>query len=104
VFWDDTYDADGDGRWDDPLTHVGMVTQAGADGTVSYVHLNYRKGIVVERMNLREPDVHQRMVGGRMTIVNSPLRMAEAGKDHPDVWLAGQLFRVLGMGYLLAPR
>jgi hypothetical protein len=44
------------------------------------------------------------MVGGRMTIVNSPLRMAEAGKDHPDLWLAGQLFRVLGMGYLLTPR
>ena len=36
-----------------------------------------------------------------MTIVNSPLRMAEAGKAHPDRWLAGQLYRVLGMGYLL---
>ena len=104
VFWDNTYDADGDGAWDDQLTHVGMVVETGADGTISYVHLNYRKGIVVEKMSLREPDVHQRTAGGRVTIVNSPLRMAEAGKDHPDRWLAGQLYRVLGMGYLLAPR
>ncbi len=104
VFWDDTYDADGDGTWDDTLTHVGMVVDTGADGTISYVHLNYRKGIVVEKMNLREPDVHQRTAGGKVTIVNSPLRMAEAGKDHPERWLAGQLYRVLGMGYLLAPR
>jgi hypothetical protein len=104
VFWDNTYDADSDGTWDDQLTHVGMVVETVADGTVSYVHLNYRKGIVVEKMNLREPDVHQRTAGGKVTIVNSPMRMAEAGKDHPDTWLAGQLYRVLGMGYLLAPR
>lgn len=100
VFWDDTYDADGDGAWDDPLTHVGMVMETAPDGTISYVHLNYRKGIVIERMNLREPDVHQATRGGKVTIVNSPLRMAEAGKPHPDRWLAGQLYRVLGMGYL----
>jgi hypothetical protein len=104
VFWDDTYDADGDGAWDDPLTHVGMVMETAADGTVSYVHLNYRKGIVIERMNLREPDVYQRMKGGEATIVNSPLRMAGAGTAHPDRWLAGQLYRVLGMGYLITAR
>lgn len=104
VFWDDTYDANGNGKRDDPLTHVGMVVDAGADGAISYVHLNYRRGIVIERMNLREPDVHQRSVGGKVTVVNSPLRMAETGTGHPDRWLAGQLYRVLGMGYLLAPR
>ena len=65
VFWDDTYDADGDGAWDDPLTHVGMVMETAADGTISYVHLNYRKGIVIEQMNLREPDVHQRVKNGK---------------------------------------
>jgi len=104
VFWDDTYDADGDGRWNDPLTHVGMVMETARDGTISYIHLNYRKGIVIERMNLREPDVHQRAAAGKVTIVNSPLRMAETGKAHPDRWLAGQLYRVLGMGYLFGPR
>jgi hypothetical protein len=104
VFWDDTYDADGDGAWDDPLTHVGMVMETAADGTVSFVHLNYRKGIVIETMNLREPGVHQRVKAGKMTIVNSPLRMAETGKEHPAKWLAGQLYRVLGMGYLLEAR
>jgi hypothetical protein len=68
------------------------------------VHLNYRKGIVIEQMNLREPEVHQRAKGGVATIVNSPLRMAEAGTAHPDRWLAGQLYRVLGMGYLFTAR
>jgi hypothetical protein len=104
VFWDDTYDADGDGAWDDPLTHVGMVVETRADGTIGYVHLNYRRGIVVEWMNLREPDVHQRTKNGTVTIVNSPIRMAEAGTLHPDRWLAGQLYRVLGMGYRYSPR
>jgi hypothetical protein len=104
VFWDDTYDADGDGAWDDPLTHVGMVMETAADGTISYVHLNYRRGIVIEQMSLREPDVHQRSKNGRVTIVNSPLRMAEVGKPHPNRWLAGQLYRVLGMGYLYVSR
>jgi hypothetical protein len=104
VFWDDTYDADGDGAWDDPLTHVGMVMETAADGAISYVHLNYRTGIVIERMNLREPDLHQRVKGGSVTIVNSPLRMAEKGRPHPDRWLAGQLYRVLGMGYLFSSR
>ncbi len=104
VFWDDTYDADGDGTWDDPLTHVGMVMGTAGDGTISYVHLNYRKGIVIEWMDLREPDVHQRVRDGKVTIVNSPLRMAETGRLHPDRWLAGQLYRVLGMGYLYLPR
>src|SRR5208337_912342 len=27
IFWDNTYDADGDARWDDPLSHVGMVVR-----------------------------------------------------------------------------
>jgi hypothetical protein len=104
VFWDDTYDADGDGAWDDPLTHVGMVLDTAADGTIAYVHLNYRRGIVVEWMNLREPDVYQRARNGKVTIVNSPIRMAEAGAPHPDRWLSGQLYRALGMGYLYPPR
>lgn len=101
IFWDNTYDHDRNGKWDDPLTHVGMVTEVSADGTVAYVHHNVRTGIVIEYMNLRSPDVQSRMEWGRLRILNSPLRLAERGKPHPPRWLAGQLYRILGMGYLL---
>jgi hypothetical protein len=100
IFWDNTYDRNEDGRWNDPLTHVGMVMNVSANGDVEYVHLNYRRGIIIENMNLREPEIHQRMEKGQMRIINSPMRMKQAGKEHPDNWLSGQLFKIFGMGYL----
>jgi hypothetical protein len=104
VFWDNTYDADGDGGWNDELTHVGMVTETSPDGTISYVHYNVRTGIVIESMNLLHPDVNERSEWGRVRILNSPLRLAQKGKPHPPHWLSGQLYRSLGMGYLLPER
>jgi len=104
IFWDNTYDHDGNGKWDDPLTHVGMVTEVSDNGTISYVHHHVRTGIVIEHMNLRSPDVQSRMEWGHLRILNSPLRLAERGNPHPPRWLAGQLYRILGMGYLLSVR
>jgi len=100
IFWDNTYDADGNGAWDDPLTHVGMVMSVDDDGTVAYIHQHVRNGIAIEHMNLRSPDVQRRLEMGRMKILNSPLRLARKGTPHPPNWLAGQLYRTLGMGYL----
>jgi len=100
IFWDNTYDRNGDGRWNDTLTHVGMVMASSDDGTIQYVHLNYRKGIVIENMNLRNPDVYEDLDQGGMRIVNSPLRMKQAGKPHGERWLASHLYRSFGMGYL----
>ena len=100
IFWDNTYDADGDSAWNDPLTHVGMVLNVDVDGTVAYVHQHIRNGIVIEYMNLRSPAVQSKLELGRMKILNSPLRLAQRGKPHPPNWLAGQLYRTLGMGYL----
>ncbi|MBN2551208.1 MAG: CHAP domain-containing protein [Spirochaetales bacterium] len=100
IFWDNTYDRNEDGRWNDPLTHVGMVMNVSEDGSVQYVHLNYRRGIIIENMNLYQPEIHQRMEKGQMRIVNSPIRMKQAGNPHPRNWLSGQLFRNFGMGYL----
>ncbi len=100
IFWDNTYDRNEDGQWNDSLTHVGMVMNASRDGTIEYVHLNYRKGIIIEYMNLREPDVHQQLEKGQMRIVNSPMRMKQAGKAHPENWLASQLYKTFAMGYL----
>jgi len=100
IFWDNTYDRNDDGRWNDPLTHVGMVMSESEKGEIVYVHLNYRRGIILEQMNLRQPDTYQKLVKGQMRIVNSPLRMKQPGKVHPNNWLSGQLYRIFAMGYL----
>ncbi len=100
IFWDNTYDRNGDGVWNDTLTHVGMVLHSRPDGSIRYVHLNYTRGIVIEDMNLLEPDLHKKLIRGEMRILNSPIRLKEPGQPHPPLWLAGQLYRILGMGYL----
>lgn len=99
VFWDNTYDRNGDGKFNDPLTHAGIVISSAPDGTIEYVHHNYSKGIVVERMNLHRPDAYQDADG---RLVNSPMRMSSHRHIGPDLWLAGQLYRVFGMHYRLA--
>jgi hypothetical protein len=104
VFWDNTYDANGNGAWDDPLTHVGMVISVTNDGTISYIHYNARQGIVIEQMNLLHPGEEKRSAWGQVRILNSPMRLSKKGVPHPPQWLAGQLYRILGMGYLLPPR
>jgi hypothetical protein len=100
IFWDNTYDRNGDGAWNDSLTHVGMVLASRADGSIQFVHLNYTRGIVIENMNLLEPNLSKKLIRGNLRILNSPIRLKERGKPHPPLWLAGQLYRVLGMGYL----
>lgn len=100
IFWDNTYDRDGDGRWNDTLTHTGMVVHAYPDGKIEYIHLNYSHGIILETMNLHHPDAYQETRRGKVTIVNAPMRMKETGKPHPEKWLASQLYRVFGKGYL----
>ena len=95
VFWDDTYDRNGDGLWNDPLTHVGMVVAVSDEGTISYVHHNYRKGIVLARMNLIKPDT----VTEGETELNSAMRMRD-GNIYPR-WLSSHLYRELGKGWKL---
>lgn len=89
IFWDDTYDADGDGRPGDELTHVGVVLAVEPDGSVEYLHYHYRLGPVIERMNLTRPDDPS----------NATLRM-RGSPDGPGT-NAAQLFRVFGKGYEL---
>lgn len=46
IFFDKTYDFNKDGKWNDPLTHVGVVTEISDDGEIRYVH--YSHGRIVE--------------------------------------------------------
>jgi hypothetical protein len=97
IFWDNTYDRNGDSRPNDFLTHTGMVVGVEKDGTIHYVHHNYRKGVVFARMNLYSPDVYTEEVEGRPIIVNSPMRMR--GSPDYDKWLASELTRNFGQAW-----
>jgi peptidoglycan DL-endopeptidase CwlO len=77
VFFDDTYDQDGDGRRDDPLSHVGVVEGVDDDGTVRFVH-KVAGGIVRYRMNLDRP--HDRKDAATGKTLNHYLRRAEGGQ------------------------
>ncbi len=101
IFWDNTYDENEDTRWNDPLSHVGMAVSVSDSGTISYVHYHITNGISIDYMNLRNPDVMSRMENGQVRVINSPLRLVSPGQPHPPNWLSGQLYRILGMGYLL---
>lgn len=92
VFFDDTYDRNGNGVPDDPLTHVGVVEWV-EDGTIVFMH---RGGRAVARgaMTPAMPGVAAR--GQR--VVNSPLRdkrVAASRAWRADV-LAGALFAAFG--------
>ena len=101
IFWDNTYSEDGKEGEANPLSHVGMVLQVESDGTITYIHDHITKGIITEYMNLRSPDMRTLIDNGQVRVINSPLRLAVAGKPHPPNWLSGQLYRALGMAYLL---
>jgi hypothetical protein len=96
LFWDNTYDANGNGRADDMLTHVGVVISAESDGSIRYLHYNYREGPVIDEMNLTMPDAVTDASGKS---VNSVIRMRGSPK-YPGS-NAAQLFRVFGKGHEL---
>jgi len=99
VFWDNTYDANGNGKADDDLTHVGLVVGVEPDGTIAYLHHNYRKGPIVEKMNLLCPDDEYYFAKGGASLINSPMRMR--GAPTISSTNSAQLFRVFGMAYEL---
>jgi len=100
IFWDDTYDRNGNGKVDDPLTHIGMVVNVWENGDLEYIHHNYRKGIVLEKMNHKTPSLYTRKENGKTIIVNSPMRMR--GSPTYDKTLSGELVHAWGHAYLLA--
>lgn len=95
IFWDNTYDRNGDGAWNDQLTHAGVVIRTYEDGSLDYVHHNYREGIVVARMSLAAPDVHR----SGEALINSPMRMRSHRHLNPSQWLSSHLYRSSGMLY-----
>ena len=88
VFFNNTWDYNGDGKVNDPLTHVGIVERQELDGTVVFIS---RVANAVERyrMNLGLPHVHKSASG---RILNDYLRRKDV-IDHTNTrYLAGELF------------
>lgn len=65
AFFHDTYDRNGDGVRNDPLTHVAVVERVEPDGTVVLVH-RVEQGIVRQRMNLRHPQARRDPESGKV--------------------------------------
>jgi hypothetical protein len=92
IFWDNTYDRNEDGEFNDYFTHTGMVVGVDTFGTITYAHHNYRLGIVYEKMNLLHPDD---------TKLNSPMRMRGSPSAPGGQYLASHLTRVFGRAWRL---
>ncbi len=90
LFWDNTYDANGNGTRDDILTHMGIVVDVTENETITYIHEHYRKGIIFEHMNLKDPENYD---------VNAAMRMRGTGME--GGWLSSHLYKESGMGYKL---
>ena len=93
IFWDDTYDKNGNGLVDDELTHIGMVVDVDEEGIVTYVHHDYIHGIVTARMYPPNPSDRSR---------NSPMRMASLGPTPDGRFTSGDLYRDAGRAWELA--
>ena len=92
VFFHNTWDFNGDGQLNDPLTHVGVVERVESDGTVVFVS-RVSGGIERYRMNLGKPNTH-RTSDGR--VLNDFLRKKGSGDSHATQYLTGQLFAAFG--------
>jgi hypothetical protein len=65
VFFKETYDLNRDGHANDGLTHIGLVEDVEADGTVLVIH-RVARGVVRYRMNLSAPGQLRAASGKRL--------------------------------------
>ncbi len=95
VFWDNTWDADGDGdNTNDPLTHAGIVIKVEEDGTVHYLHAHIRKGIIVQKMNRYTPEYYS--ASGEVINNAMALNSGISKETNPAKWTSGHLWAAYG--------
>lgn len=93
VFFDNTWDRDGDGELNDPFTHIGVVHQVLPDDTVEILHLG-NSGIAYLRMNLKREDEARDAATGE--VLNDQLRRRSSRDGNDIPYLSAQLFRAFG--------
>lgn len=92
VFFDNTWDYNGDGLVNDPLTHVGIVERQEPDGTILFIS-RVAGAIERYRMNLALPHVH-RTAEGR--VLNDYIRRKDFDDPADTPYLTGELFAAFG--------
>ena len=89
AFFENTYDRNGNGRLDDDITHVAVVTTVDDDGTITMVHKG-GSGVSWLYMNLSQPGVYQSEDG---RVLNSYLRSRSSRDPRGTRYLSGELWR-----------
>ena len=93
IFFDNTWDYNGDGIANDPLTHVGIVERQESDGTVIFIS-RVASAIKRYRMNTALPHVHK-TVNGR--VLNDYIRRRGLNDPFNTAYLSGELFADFGV-------
>ena len=88
VFFNNTWDYNGDGKVNDPLTHVGIVERQEPDGTVVFIS-RVAGAVKRYRMNLGQPHIHKTTDG---RILNDYLRRKDVIDPVDTGYLTGELF------------
>jgi hypothetical protein len=89
VFFDDTYDANRDGKVNDPLTHVAVVVDLATDGTITMAHGGTGVGRTTTWMNLEHPSERK---GPNDERWNNYLRRAKDSDPKGTKYLTGELW------------
>lgn len=97
VFFDNTWDFNGDGQANDPLTHIGIVEELEPDGTVVFIS-RVASAIERYRMNLEQPHIHKTPDGH---VLNDYIRRKHPTDPADTARLTGELFAFYGN--LLSP-
>ncbi len=90
VFFDNTYDRNGNRRLDDELTHMGIVLSVDGDGTITVAHGGTKKGHTTMVMNLLQRSDHE---DGGGKVVNDYLRARSSRDPAAARYLSGELWR-----------
>lgn len=92
IFFDNTWDYNGDGMANDPLTHVGIVERQESDGTVVFIS-RVAGAIERYRMNTALPHVHKTPDG---RVLNDYIRRRDLDDPFNTAYLSGELFAGFG--------
>ncbi|MGL4676750.1 MAG: CHAP domain-containing protein [Brevinema sp.] len=91
LFFDNTYDKNKNGRWDDDFSHIGVVESVDEYKTVTYLHYGSR-GVVRAKMNLKHPTTYSATKNGQSYRYNDLLRASKKRGVNPK-YLSGSLYR-----------
>ncbi len=93
VFFDNTYDIKGRKRWNNPLSHIGIVVGNGRFDTLDFIHFANR-GVEESRLNLYYPDTYAvKLSDGDLYTINSYLRIDRGEGFSKKDYVAANFYR-----------